>query len=108
MDQIINEYLKNCPPTCILLFTELFNLILDSGLFPEQWSVGIIKPLYTNSGDRGSPDNYRGITILKCLGKLFPNLLNDRLTQFVNKNDILDQNRLVLDQVFLQLITCFA
>ena len=89
MDQIINEYLKNCPPKCILLFTELFNVILDSGLFPEQWSVGIIKPLYKKSGDRDSPDSYCGITILSCLGKLFSNLLNDRLTQFVNKNDII-------------------
>ena len=34
MDQIINEYLKNCPLKCILLFTELFNVILDSDLFP--------------------------------------------------------------------------
>ena len=89
MDQIINEYLNNCPPKCILMFTELCNGIFDSGLFPEQWSVGIIKPLYKNSGDRGSPGNYRGITILSCLGKLFPNLLNDRLTQFVNKNYII-------------------
>ena len=67
----------------------MFNVILDSGLFPEQWSVGIIKPLYNNSGDRDSPDNYGGITILSCLGKLFSNLLSDRLTQFVNKNNII-------------------
>ena len=31
----------------------------------------------------------RGITILSCLGKLFSNLLNDRLTQFVEKNRII-------------------
>ena len=89
MDQVINEYLKNCPPKCIFIFTKLFNVILDSDISLEQWSVGIIKPLYKNSGDRSCPDNYRGITILSCLGKLFSNLLNDRLTQFVNKNNII-------------------
>ena len=69
------------------MFTELFNVIFDSGIFPEQRSVNIIKPLYKNSCDLNCPDNYHGITILSCLGKLLSNLLNDRLTQFVNKNN---------------------
>ena len=89
MDQIINEYLKCCPPKWILLFRKLFNVIFDSGLFPEQLSVGIIEPLYKNNGDRGSPDNHSGITILSYLGKLLSSFLNDRLTQLLNRTDII-------------------
>ena len=36
IDQIINEYLKNYPPKCILLFTEVFNVILDSVYFQSS------------------------------------------------------------------------
>ena len=64
----------------------LFNVILDTGIFPEQWSVGIIKPLYKNTGAKDNPNNYRGITILSCLGKLFSILLNSRLTHLVEVN----------------------
>ena len=68
------------------MIVRLFNVILDTGIFPEQWSAGIIKPLYKNTGARDNTNNYRGITNLSCLGKLFSNFLNSRLTCFVEVN----------------------
>ena len=65
------------------MITKLFKLFLDSGIFPEQWSLGITKPIYKNSGDSNCPSSYRGITILSCLSNLFSNMLNDRLTRFI-------------------------
>ena len=85
----MNEDLKHCPPKFIILITNPFNLILDSGIFPEQWSLGIIKPIYKNSVDSNRPSNYRGITIFSCLRKLFSNLLNNRLTRFVDENQLI-------------------
>ena len=40
-----------------------------------------------------NPSNYRPITILSCLGKLFTSVLNDRLTSYLNKNNILNENQ---------------
>ena len=57
--------------------------------FSEQSSLAIIKPLYKNVGEREDPSNYRGISLLSCLGKVFSNLINDRLTRFVNENNII-------------------
>ena len=51
--------------------TKLFNLVFSSGFIPEEWSQGIISPIYKNEGDKSNPDIYRGITILSCFGKLF-------------------------------------
>ena len=70
------------------MLTKLFYVILDTGISPEQWSLAIIKPLYKNVGEREDPSNYRGISLLSCLGKVFSNLINDRLTRFVNGNNI--------------------
>ena len=44
-DQVLNEFLKYSPPKIIDMIVRLFNVILDTGIFPEQWSVGIIRPL---------------------------------------------------------------
>ena len=51
---------------------------------PTDWAVGLIKPLYKNKGAASDPDNYRGITLLSCLGKLFTALINARLSNFLH------------------------
>ena len=32
------------------------------------------------------PNNYRGITILSCFGKLFPSVINNRLVEYFDEN----------------------
>ena len=71
------------------MLTKLFNVILASGVVSEQWSIGVIKPIYKSSGDDTESSNYRGITLVSCLGKLFSNLINRRLTLFVDINNII-------------------
>ena len=67
IDRILNEHIKTTKYTFITIYVKLFNLVLDSGCFPEQWSTGMISPIY-KKGDRSNPQNYRPITILSCLG----------------------------------------
>ena len=43
-------------------------------------------PLYKNKGDIKDPDNYRGITLLSCLGKLFTACISDRISKFMDVN----------------------
>ena len=44
-------------------------------------------PLYKNKRSRYDPNNYRGITLLSCLGKLFTSCLNTRITNFMYANE---------------------
>ena len=67
----------------------MFNLILDTGFIPEAWSKGTILPIYKNKGDIKDPDNYRGITILSCFGKLFTAILNHRLNKYLESTGLL-------------------
>jgi len=84
------EYLKYCNNEEFLeVVCQLLNVILESGLFPEVWSKGIILPIYKNKGDVKDLDNYRGITILSCLGKLFTSVINKRLHLYLESNNIL-------------------
>ena len=70
-DGIINEYIKATAHEIMPLYVAFFNLIFNSGVLPDSWLEGAIRPIYKNKGDSKSPENYRPITILSCFGKLF-------------------------------------
>ena len=64
-----------------------------SGNIPEEWVIGNIIPVYKNKGDRSSPENYRGISLLSCFGFFFTSSINTRLTYFLNSNKVLLENQ---------------
>jgi len=55
----------------------IFNDIIETGTFPTEWNIGVIKPIYKKKGDKKCPANYRGITLTICLGKLFTSILQN-------------------------------
>ena len=77
----------------IPIYISLFNVILDTGIIPDSWLEGIIRPIYKRGGDPTQPENYRPITILSCFGKLFTAILNSRLNSFIDHHDILNENQ---------------
>ena len=89
IDLIVNEFLKSSYDKLHDLFVELFNLVLDTGIIPSAWCTGVIKPIFKNKGSVEDPNNYRGITILSCFGKLFTSILNNRIKFFIEKYEIL-------------------
>ena len=82
-DCILNEYIKSTKGILLPLYEQLFNTILNTGIIPTAWVEGIIIPLYKNKGDTLDVNNYRPITLLSCLGKLFTAVLNNRLSTFL-------------------------
>ena len=88
-DLILNEFLRHSKTYMLTAFTKLFNIVFMTGIVPEEWSQGIISPIYKNKGDRTDPDNYRGITILSCFGKLFTAVLNARLNKYLEDSNLL-------------------
>ena len=62
------------------IYVSVFNIVLETGIIPDSWIEGSIRPIYKNNGNTRNPENYRPITILSCFGKLFTAVLNLRLT----------------------------
>ena len=87
LDNIVNEHLKSTIQVMIPIYKKLFNLILDTGIVPESWTCGVIKPIFKNKGNPADPGNYRPITLLSCFGKLFTAIINSRLKNFAEKYD---------------------
>lgn len=92
-DNILNEYLKSTKHLLLNMYTKLFNVVLNTGKMPQQWLEGYIIPIYKNKGDPMDTNNYRPITILSCLGKLFTSIINQRLTSFLEINGLLNENQ---------------
>lgn len=89
IDEISADFLKKLPVNVNRLILTLFNKVLDTGEFPQTWSTGIIVPIYKNKGKANDPNNYRGITLLSALGKLFTACINVRLADYCNQLGII-------------------
>ena len=75
------------------LYTLLFNVILETGIMPSKWVEGVVIPIFKNKGDPLSVDNYRPITLLSCIGKLFTAVLNNRLNAYLEEYNLLNENQ---------------
>ena len=59
---------------------KLYNRLLINGEYPRLWGEGIIVPIF----EGGNPDesgNYRGITLINTMGKIYSQILLNRLTK---------------------------
>ena len=76
-DGIPNDLLKIAGNCIIQYLVELFNEIFKSGSYPSEWAKAIIQPIH-KKGDTTNPDNYRGISLLSCVSKLYTSVINSR------------------------------
>ena len=88
LDSILNEFLVNSCPLMKEVLLKLFNSIFSTGCFPSQWATGEIIPIY-KKGDKNNPENYRGVTLISAVGKLFTSILNTRLNDWAETYGIL-------------------
>ena len=87
-DHLMNEYLIESSDILASHICDIFNAVFDSGFFPDKWSEGLIVPVH-KKGMLNDPNNYRGITLLSCLSKLFTSVLNNRINKFCDENSVI-------------------
>ena len=92
-DGIRTEMLKHSSPELKQALLQLFNLVLQSGCFPEIWSRGLISPIH-KSGDKMDPNNYRGICVSSNLGKVFCSIINARILAFLMEHNALSKGQI--------------
>ena len=66
----MGELLKYGGSGMVCLLEQLFSVVWHEETVPGQWREGLIVNLF-KKGDREDPGNYRGITLLSVVGKVF-------------------------------------
>ena len=93
LDTIRNEMIKSGQCQLLQPLTKIFNLILNTGIYPSAWCVGRIVLIH-KKGDFSDPGNFRGITISSALSKTFNSIMNERLCSFLEENNIMCQEQI--------------
>ena len=61
----------------------LCKMAFESGFVPEDWISAVIVPLYKDKGKRNECKNYRGISLLNVVGKMYTEILLDRVHRVI-------------------------
>ena len=88
VDNILCDLLKHGKEALKGPLTILFNKILISGRYPTLWSHGLIIPIFKKD-DPSNPENYRGITLLSAMRKIFTSIMNNRLCDYLIEKGII-------------------
>ena len=88
LDGVLNEMIKHSTSSLLPTYTKLFNDILLCGYYPDQWKEGYITPIY-KKGNEYDTNNYRGITIMSNLAKLFNMVIQSRVFNFFKENNLI-------------------
>jgi hypothetical protein len=66
------------------------NICITTGVFPSAWKVARITPLH-KTGEKSDKNNYRPISVLPILSKVFEGHIYDSTYSFFNDNNVLYQ-----------------
>ena len=71
--------LKNCEPELSYILAKLFSICLKKSCFPDCWKVSSVVPVFKNVGERSVAKNYRPVSFLFVVSKVFEKLVNNRI-----------------------------
>ena len=92
-DSIPVTVLRNCAPELSSIFSKIFNLCLKTCTFPTCWKQAVVVPV-PKKGDLTNALNYRPISLLSVVGKIFERLLNDQIWKHLETNKLLSDVQL--------------
>ena len=80
--------LKKRDPELSYILVELFNKCLKKSCFPDCWKVSSVVPVFKNVGERSTAKNYRPVSLLSVVSKVFEKLVNNRIVDHLKKCDL--------------------
>ena len=85
IDKISVRLLQEAGTTILESLHYIFNLSIKTGIFPEDWKTARVTPIY-KSDDKTECGNYRPISVISNVAKIFEKLIYNQLLAFLNEN----------------------
>ena len=106
-----NAIVPNNIPTTILKefksklsqpLSDMINVSFNKGIFPNFLKIANVIPIH-KKGEKLDPNNYRPISLLYNISRLYEKAMHIQLTNFLRKNKVLFPINLVFE-IIIQLI----
>ena len=88
LDNIPNKLLKMAGDIVTPSLTQIFTKSISTGIFPTEWKLARMSPIFKKR-KRGDPNNYRPISIIPTVSKIFEKIIYDQLCGYLNDNNLL-------------------
>ena len=85
--------LKKLPENLFHVITGLFNVSLSLGYFPTSWKSATIKMMPKPGKDSKEAKNWRPISLISCLAKLYERVVTARLSSYLEERKLLSQTQ---------------
>lgn len=89
LDGIQNSLIKKLPDTAIEALAKIFNACFKLNYFPKEFRIAKIIPIPKPGKDHSQAGNYRPISLLSSISKIFERIIHNRITTFFEENNII-------------------
>ena len=89
LDNLSGRFLKDGTEVLDKPITDLCNLSITSGKFPDSCKIAKLKPIY-KKGSLTEAFNYRPISLLPLISKVFEKVIHHQTSAFLNSRDLLN------------------
>ena len=86
-DGWVKKMVTSLPAPLLLLLQLIFNSILKFHIFPTAWRTTVVGELFKNKGSRVTSKNYRGLSLVQLLAKLFDTVFLRRFKRWFTPAD---------------------
>ncbi len=91
-DGLSSKLLKSIKGAVVKPITIIINQMIDTGIFPDKLKIAKIVPIYKKDDETGFI-NYRHISLLPTIFKIFEKIICKLLYQFFTDNKLLYNNQ---------------
>ena len=88
LDSLSDRFLKDGAEVLAKPITDLCNLSITSGKFPDSCKIAKLKPIY-KKGSLTEASNYRPISLLPLISKVIKKVIHDQTSAFCNPRNLL-------------------
>jgi hypothetical protein len=90
---IPTSIIKHSATEIVVPLCHIFNECIKYSYIPDEWKLSYITPVFKNKGSKTCVDNYRPISVISPIAKMFEALIGKRLSNHFEYNQLFNKDQ---------------